>query len=861
MVLIDSHTISKSIDNDDKADDIFDSITDLDHTRNPKIRRDRFLHKYRADDKDEFLVKTVEAIKLTKAFSDVDKTTETTTHGISTTTTEHLKHHKSPKKRVGSFWRKFRGKDKKDKNNEAKERKRRRPKSKEFRWRHPTTKDPRNSARRNKGRRKSRRQFVFRKSDKTLSKRDLTGSAMLFSCREVKKYPNKLQIGITPHLDMANRPYKVKTDTTTENLNKLLQTMTTQVTRLKQIYGVERFTQPTQTTKSSYQPTYQPNFNQPSYPGFDKSVEKSYDKSFDKSFDKNFDKSYDKSFDSKQTTTTSMPKFDSEYPGTAQIEELLNDIKVKAIQMVAEQIPSVTDLITNTVTEATFEADPILTHLDFATPGYYLSTFVSINEIKNVFGKRTVPSRVNEFTLNDSVLITNTEPHYIVARSLKEETYTMARNVEDMLERNLKKMYHKVKDKVSSDFRKEIHQVKSTLSGIAHRASTTKTKAKTTTKSTKATTHSKHSTMSATTTITTAPRHLRGEHLYQHKLMRPYQRMRQHTRPHTHEATRPTPTYDDYMMLTLYEQMLAKTQEDNVLKLLTTVDSMNKKRREHKHYRLSKRNPETLTDIKLREYLQKVYDEGINMPDYDYVEPSSAPVPPSTDNNNEGNTDHVSGNDNSSKPYSSYPTSVTQTSLDDTSYEGLSNKISYNDFVNGYKHYLKFQKEQGSQNFSNLVKYQAHRHHNVDDIGKFILNKIPQLPNRRRRFFDDTDIDYQDISTKSDDNWFKKHFYLFVDNGPPKKFHTSQTVPLKSAVKNPQLRLFVSSEDPMPMPGPRDHVFIKIGSDEMDTTLASRNTAEMSLDELSKILQSIKEKQATGYYYRGTFKKLNISFP
>ncbi|CAD0206707.1 unnamed protein product [Chrysodeixis includens] len=848
MVLIDSHTISKHIDNDEKADDIFDSITDLDHTRSSK-RRDRFLHKYQQDDKDEFVVKTVEAIRLTKAYSDSDKTTETTSsHGISTTSTEHTKRHKSPKKRVGSFWRKLRGKDKKDKNNERKSRRRRRPNVKDFEWTRFTSRYVRESPRRNKGRRKNTSQFGLWKSGKSLAKRELPGSTMLFKSRDAKKlYTTNIQIGIAPHnIDMAStKGYKLKTATTSENIDKLLQSVTTQVSRMKQIYGVERFTPSTQSSQPIMQPNYQqhnyqPYFtNQTSYPFPEKSMDKSNDKTFDNNFDKNYDNTFDKTFDTKQMTltTTPMPKYETEFVGTAQIEELLNDIKLKAIQSVAEQNPYVTDLITNKVTDATIEADPILTHIDYSSPGYYLSTFVSINDIKNALGKRTVPARVNEFALNDSVLIANTEPHYIVARSLKEDTYTMARNVEDMLQRKLKNVLHRV----TSDFRSEIHKVKSTLNKMMHKV-TTKLVPKHTTRA-KSMTHAKHTSAQSSTSRTTAPRHLRGERPHQHK--RPsYQRRMQHTRPRTHVATHPTPTYDDFMMLTLYEQMLAKTQEQNVRKLLTTNDRK-KKRREH--FRLSKRNPETLSDIKLREYLQNVYEEVVNMPDYDYMDPSIASAPPSS-NTYEGN---MPGE------LSPFPTSLPHTSLDDTSYEGLSNKISYNDFVNGYKHYLKFQKEQGSQNFSNLVKYQAHRHHNVDDIGKFILNKIPQLPNRRKRFFDETDIDYQETSTKTDDNWFKKHFYLFVDNGPPKKFHTSQTVPLKSAFRDQSLRLFVSTEDPMPSPGPRDHVFIKIGSDDsgLETTDSPKNTANMNLDELSKILNSIKDKQATGYYYRGAYAK------
>lgn len=815
MVLIDSHTISKSIDNDEKVDDIFDSINELDHTRNPKLRRDRLLHKYRSDYKDEF-VRPLDALRETKLFPETIKTTEKTTLKA---TSEHTKHHKSPKRRVGSFWRKFRGKDKKNKHNDAKERERRIPKNKEFPWRYPATKEFRNSAPRNKNRRKNRNQFVLRQPEVSFAKRDAP-EKILFTSRDHnipnKKVTNKVQIGITPQIDNILKPYTVKSNihkekTFSENYDRDLASMTTRITHLKQLYGLNKY------NPSTYSLT-------PAY-----------------------GKSFQKGSKTRPSTTSGTEKaVEYEFPGTAQIEELLNDIKVKAIQMVAEQNPAVTDIITNTVTEATFEADPILTHIDIATPGY--NSFVSMNDIENVYYKRSVaPTGLNEFILNDSVLITNTEPHHVMARSIKEDTMTMAHNVEDMLQRELKNVYHKVKNKLSSDFRKEVHKVKTTLKDtITKINSKTTTKAKEpTTKPCKTTCPCKNSTSAVTTTGTTAPRHSRGEHENKHAS--------------TDEVTNPAPTYDDYMMLTLYEQMLAKTHEDNVMKMLSTTDAIVKKRRGN--FKLSKRNAETLTNEKLREDIQKIYEDGVNMPDYDYVEPSTLIHADTTEPDLvEGNEDPGQAVDTPEK--NSYSTdsnqretpqmsSVTQSSIGDSSYEGLSDKISYNDFVNGYRHYLKFQKEQGNQNFSNLVKYQAHRHHNVDDIGKFILEKIPPLHNnnRRKRFFDDSDIDYQEISTKSDDSWFKKHFYLFIDNGPPKKYHTSQTVSLKSAMTDPDIKLY-STEDTMPRPSPREQVFIQIGSGDSETTRKSKDTAYMSLDDLSRILDSIKVKQSTPTYYR-----------
>ncbi|XP_048003064.1 uncharacterized protein LOC125239493 [Leguminivora glycinivorella] len=65
---------------------------------------------------------------------------------------------------------------------------------------------------------------------------------------------------------------------------------------------------------------------------------------------------------------------------------------------------------------------------------------------------------------------------------------------------------------------------------------------------------------------------------------------------------------------------------------------------------------------------------------------------------------------------------------DNRAYEVLSNKMSYKDFVDGFKYYLNFERDMARSNFSDMVRYQAHKHHNVDDIGKFILEKIPQVP-------------------------------------------------------------------------------------------------------------------------------------
>lgn len=508
-----------------------------------------------------------------------------------------------------------------------------------------------------------------------------------------------------------------------------------------------------------------------------------------------------KDYSTQKTTTrktTVAVTEEVDFLGTAQIEKLLNDIKARAIKMVAEQNPAVTDIITNTVTEATFEADPILTHLEMSSPGYALTTFVCLNNVENI-DKRTA---------NDSkvILISNRDSkHNVSARSVKEDAYTIAHNVEDMLQKELKSIYKKVKNKVSKDFHKEVNKAKSTMQCESSKIINKVTK--------KVTAAAKTSHLTAHRKATTVSRHNRGN--------KSTKQMKKSTKQMVDTIT--TPTVDDFAMLTLYEQILAKTHEDNVMKLLTT----NNKRKIDGTIRLSKRNPETLADLTLKEDVKRMYDYGEGIPDIDYNDDIIIP---------EASNDYSTDTNTNPKTTKYYETTYTTEGVpvEETSYEGLSDKIAYKDYVNGYKSYLKFQKDQAKQNFSALVKYQAHRHHKVDDIGKFILNKIPQIPNRRRRhFFDDGDIDDQDISTKSDDSWFKKHFYMFVDSGPPKKYHTSETVEFKDVT---EASSFISYTDSRERPGLR----VSGGQDVRGISEVTERTADINLDELSKGLEDCK---------------------
>ncbi|KAH9628331.1 hypothetical protein HF086_015602 [Spodoptera exigua] len=832
MVHVDSHTISKSIDNDNKVDDI-DSITDVERTRSPKLKRDRLQNNYRLDYKDEF-VRPEYVFKETKLYSEAETTTQKTSPK---STTEHPKHHKSPKRREEAD-----------------------TKNKEHVLKHPTTAVYRASKLKNK--RKTKNPFTPRPPDGKHVKREVdntiiesdptTEPALTFEPAQTAEptpiaetasiaepvsitesnslHKNcKLGVGKTAQYDNIQKSkFKIKTvepykmtervaDASEGSENGPLEPLSTQLANLKNKYGLNKGVSNTFSLSPSKHRTEST---------------------------------------TPKTTTVEEPEF----AGTAQIEELLNDIKVKAIARITQENPMVTDVITNTVNEATFEADPILTHI--ATTGYDMDT---IKDISSQNAERTVSlENENEIDQNDPTLKSNTESHYIVARSIKDDTITMAHNVEDKLEKELKSIYNKVKHKVSCDFNKAKSTIKQGINKISSTCGINITTTKISTKATHkpATKAKAHNTKPAEKTKEKATsRHIRGTPTLK-------------TTVKSDQDFSKT-TYDDYVMLTLYEEMLAKTHEENIRKMLSTTDVPLVRKRRH-HLRLSKRNPETLGDVKLKEVVEKLYDDSANMPDYDMgdMEPSAnanmtTTHPSELPNSDNGSLEppvviqegvmsepeqHIHNSASTLMPSSA------EEDLTDTSLEGLSNKISYNDFVNGYRHYLKFQKEQGHQNFSNLVKYQAHRHHSVDDIGKFILNKIPHVPSvrRKRSFLDESDMDYQEITTKSDDSWFKKHFYLFIDNGPPKKFHTSQTVELKSAAT--EAPKTYGTDAMIPKPARKDQVYISIGSDEATKDKTTKDSA-ISLEDLSNALDSIKIKQTVGPYYKDlkTHSKLNTT--
>lgn len=830
MVLADCHTISKSIDKDNKLDNnVFESIHDVDHLpTNAKTRKDR--HKYKLYySKDENVV-LPEVSKEATPYTVLKKTTSKTTRKFITV---RAKHHKSSKRRVGGFWRKLRGKDKKKEiiQHDPFDRQRRISN-------HTKGQQNANPGPGNKIRRKNKKAFSLRHPENKITKRDVNA-------------PNR------PYSNMLKSKYKAKVVqplsgvVVTDNLPEELASISSTVSNLKERY--------------SENPLGVRHFN--TAPSFTDNAE------------------INKFLTILGTTE---PKVE----GTQIVELMLNEVKAKTINLLPSQKSSVTtNLISNSVTEATYNAHPTLAR--YGDPDSGLSTLVSVNDNENLDTTKS-----DEFNPKESIFSANTEAHYLAARSIKEDTITIAQNVEDMLQRELKNIYNKVKHKVSGDLRKGIHTVKTTLkdtygklstkhstsSKFAANITTSKTPVKITSppKSRvcpcKSSTKKKEqlwSTITSTST-TTFPRVKKKDDIEDDKFIED---------AYTPETVYKQ-TYDDYMMLTLFEQILSKTNDENVRKILATTKYPSFDRIKRKAFRLSKRNPETLTDVKLREVIQNVYDDGGNMPDYDYIEPlsnvsSSKRVTAnnnynepeyvfdpsaSPDNSADGvveevnkgatlartDAEHVDGHGDHTIANSHISGTDSSNSPSDTSYEGLSNKISYDQFVNGYKHYLNFQKDQSNQNFSNLVKYQAHRHHSVDDIGKFILNKIPPLPsyNKKKRelaISDDSEnnMDYQE-TTKSEDSWFRKHFYLFIDNGPPKKYHTSETVELKPSTE-PKLYMIT---EPTPGDVPNDHLFISIGSD--GGARRAKQTQQLSLDELAKILDSKKNKQITGTPSKGT---------
>ncbi|CAK1553517.1 unnamed protein product [Leptosia nina] len=425
------------------------------------------------------------------------------------------------------------------------------------------------------------------------------------------------------------------------------------------------------------------------------------------------------------TTTEQITKnvkehFESEFylGGTAEIETVLSEIKEKALQIMLQQIPSAADIISNAVTETTFDMASMI------------STPRSHGQHLNI-------------------------PHNRNMRSIYYHAATLAHQLECDLQEKCKNAYYKMKHKISHDLEEEIIHSKNAIKEALNKLQKSQL----------------HNTMKNKgivdkTTLSTKMLPIvktRESPNYKSQKKNPKKKLftKRTTTVNKSKAHVIPKVTDDYSMLSVYEKLLLKSHDNDVMKQLTTHNvPMNDYKLEEK---ISKRNHESLENINLKRSVQKLYDDD-QMPDVvDYNEENNA-------TSDSGATRNVA-----------ISKKVHTSTNDEISYNTLSNKISYNDYVNGFKYYLNFQKDQENQNFSNLVRYQAHRHHSVDDVGKYILEKLPKLPTTRKKryLFEQETLEDQDISTKSDDSWFKKHFYVFIDKDPPKKFHTAQTVSLK----------------------------------------------------------------------------------
>ncbi|XP_045446582.1 uncharacterized protein LOC123654741 [Melitaea cinxia] len=369
---------------------------------------------------------------------------------------------------------------------------------------------------------------------------------------------------------------------------------------------------------------------------------------------------------------------DIEFLGTAEIEAVLNEVKHREIQMMTLNEPSVSDLISSTVTETTFSSNVFLRKPKLFTD-FSFSTFLPFENNNNI----------SEYIFEANTADNDKIQHNINVRSIKEDSFTLANNIENVLQ---KKCKHKEINKTKVTVENELDKLRDKTPGVTNSTQINAT-----------------SNLPETNSILKSS--LREKH---HSKRNRTQKNSISTTLSSHSI----PIIgDDYSMLSVFELLLTKSHENNVMNMLYTK-SLPAKR---------KINPEENT----------IFD----------------------DLNNRYNV------------------------TDNSSYKAISDKIAYNDYVNGYKYYLNYQKNYDDKKYSNLVRYQAHKHHKVDDIGKFILNKIPHLPTARlkRKFVESETLDDQEISTKSEDSWFKKHFFIFLDKDPPRKFHTSQTVAFKES--------------------------------------------------------------------------------
>lgn len=438
-----------------------------------------------------------------------------------------------------------------------------------------------------------------------------------------------------------------------------------------------------------------------------------------------------------------------DFMGTAELERMLAQIKERAMFTIAHQPSPISEIITSTVTETTFDADPILRHY-----------FPRNSTLKNLFSYYMKQKR----SLNSTIAAMEARED---GNSLKSNVATTTCGFEAQLQKEIKELLHMIKCKlrcglkcVKSTTKSLVHDAKAAI----HKATEPKNNGK---PAKKVKAHPLRGCSCKDTDLNMA-RNARNGTPKRYRLFR-------HRKTTTNVPVQQTlPVEDDYSMLKQFEHVLSKTHEDNVLKMVTTPKNLfSYKRNVNK---VSKRNQETIEDFNLKENIRKLVDFDSIPDELDYDKDTSVGASRKEDYDPKIEALRI----NSS-------------STDSSSLEGLSKRLSYKEYVDGFKNYLNYVRDTTSSNFSNLVRYQAHRHHKVEDIGKFILDKIPNtvLQRNKRRFFDDSYGDDQDMSTKSDESWFKRHFYLFIDTGPPKKYHTvsskraSETIQHKRGKKFP----------------------------------------------------------------------------
>ncbi|CAG5005666.1 unnamed protein product [Parnassius apollo] len=480
------------------------------------------------------------------------------------------------------------------------------------------------------------------------------------------------------------------------------------------------------------------------------------------------------------TTSTTLLKiddFDKDFSDTDEIEDLLNVMKMRAIQIIANKTPLVTDIVSSFGTETVFETVPSFKDIFSLGRTFSTGNYIPIN----TYDVTKLPPTVK------TIMARN------IYKSPKQKT-----NVKREVVTNgkvLRKMYNNFKNQLSNEIKESQTALKNETKYWANKFT------------------DKH-TINCKTKKNSASQ-LFGYEDYDDLGSNQNRDRKSNLKQGKSKQIAGNSTYtiplkdNDYPMLSLYEKLLSKPHQNNLITMPTTESI--KKRNAVENHVIYNRNQNIFSYFEDKE-------KDIGIP-YKVVDPMD-----------EYDEYENIQNEKPTKKFGPTPQKNKKPYGKTTTFKDLADKLSYNDYVNGYKHYLKFQKEQGAQNYSNLVRYQAHRHHSVDDIGKFILNKLPQVPERHKRaFYDESETTEDlDISTKNEESWFKKHFYLFIDSGQPKKFHSSETVSLRPSVAETDKVRHLSTENSIKKPS------------TMKARQIQKKIEETDLDRLSNVLEKYK---------------------